>query len=160
MNDTIAGELRDTMRDLVRLFSTPLVINSVVPREDATVYRAINGTITGTTALTVWDPPVGTTFVLKGYLVDAIVDTAVAATAGPVACYFADSADTNRVVAPIGTFLDNAAEGVALSRDVPEMSSGRRGSSATANLVITTNATIGAGVIRFAGVVWGDEVPA
>lgn len=164
---------RDTARQLGALaqsLSGSINVTAVVPRDDATIYRGFSGTITGTTALTVWNPPTGLRFKLKGFAITGIVRTLLAST-NEVLVWFGDSADSNRVVAPIAALpvdvaasthiFGNAASGTAGAGGnhpfVCDLGSGRLGSSDTANLVITSD-DIGSGVISFAGVVWGDEV--
>lgn len=158
MNDAIAREVVDAMRDLVRLFSTPLVVDSVVAREDATVYRGGTGTFTTTGTIVAWDPPVGTRFLLKGFLVTIIVNDTLAA-ADEVLFYFADDADSDRVVAPIGAAVGNAAVGTIITRDVPSLGSGRLASAADSSLLIRADIDITTGDVKVVWECWGDEVP-
>lgn len=120
-----------------------------------------SGTITGTTVLTVWNPPVGYKWRLTGGIVAGIVSSVLAA-ADEVALYFADGGDSNRVVVPIGGLGATAAAASAIAPFPFAVPGGRLGAverttSATAPLVITSDISLSSGVVKLWGVVWGVE---
>ena len=127
------------------------------PRRDATAYRGGTGTFTTTGTITAWDPDDGKRWLLKGFLVTLIVSDTLAAT-DEVLFYFADSADSNRVVAPIGAAIANAAAGTIITRDVPDLGTGRLASSTTSTLIIMSDISISTGDVKVVWECWGDEV--
>lgn len=151
----------DPIADAVSRLGTTLAgtpqITVVDPRRDATTYKGGTGTFTGTGTITVWDADDGKKWKLKGFMVTLIVDTVLAA-ANEVVFYFADSGDSNRVVAPIGAAVANAAAGTIITRDMPDLGSGRLASSITANLIIKADIDLSTGDVKAVWEVWGDEV--
>jgi hypothetical protein len=151
---------RDTGRALAAIgqsLAGSLQATVVVPREDATIYRGGTGTFTTTGTITAWDPSPGTRFLLKGFLVTIVVSDTLAA-ADEVLFYFADDADSDRVVAPIGAAVGNAAAGTIITRDVPDLGSGRLGSAADSNLLIRADIDITTGDVKVVWECWGHEV--
>jgi hypothetical protein len=136
---------------------SPVKVTLTDPRRDAEIYRGGTGTFTTTGTITAWDAQDGKRWLLKGFLVTLIVSDTLAA-ADEVLFYFADSGDSNRVVAPIGAAVANAAAGTIITRDVPDLGSGRLASSKTANLIIKADIDITTGDVKVVWECWGDEV--
>jgi hypothetical protein len=151
----------DPIADAVSRLGTTLAgtpqVSVVDPRRDATVYKGGTGTFTTTGTITAWDADDGKKWKLKGFMVTLVVSDTLAA-ADEVLFYFADSGDSNRVVAPIGAAVANAAAGTIITRDMPDLGSGRLASSITANLVIKADIDISTGDVKAVWEVWGDEV--
>lgn len=158
MNDAQARELTSAVRDLNATLSGVLRVSTRGRASGA--FAQFNGTISGTSTLTVWTPEAGAKAVVKRVVVCGVVDTVLAA-AKPVAFYLAD-ATTGEVVAPISAADATAAAGTLLPAGGPvviDLADGCPGSAAGVALVVKANATIGAGgVARFFGVVIGSEV--
>lgn len=147
--------IADAIRALTRVFRQHKV-TVTDPRRDSSVYKTGSGDISGTGTLAVWTPT-GKSWVMKGFMVTAVVwDTLAAANA--TLLYFFDDDDTDRLVAPIGAFSGTAANGTTVSRDAFDLGSGRRASAAGSNLKIGLDEDIGGGNITVGWCVWGDEV--
>ena len=114
-----------------------------------------NATITGTNSHTIWDPTTGTKFRLKGYDIKVAVDTSLDAT-GSVTLGLWDNSNS-ALVAAVAILREGAAKGERYS-DRADLREGVVSSTANNNLILQGHSTLGAGVIRVAGVVWGEEV--
>ena len=154
-------ELVRALSDLTLAVRGGLQMTTITPRRDASVYNSGYGSISGTGTLACWSIGAGRSFVLKGYVVTAVVEDTLAVAGGAAGIlYFFDDDDSDRVVAPIGAFDGDAAIGVSCNRDVPDLGSGVRGSAAGSDLKIKFNQDITSGNIGVAWCVWGDEVNA
>ena len=118
-------------------------------------FVSFNTTLTGTGAYTVWDPTTGTKFRLKGYDVKVAVDTTLTGT-GSVVLGFWDNANS-APVATVATLREGASKGERYS-DRADLREGFVSSAANNNLILQGHATLGAGVVRVSGIVWGEEI--
>lgn len=134
-----------------------LQLTAYAPRFEANTYNTGKSEISGTGTLDVWVPPSGKTWVLKGFVVTAVVYDVFVATEDTL-LYFYDDDDDDRLVAPIGAFSATAAPATIISRDVPDLGSGRRGSAPGSKLKIKLDKDIGGGNVTIGWCVWGDEV--
>jgi len=125
----------------------------------ATTYVPFSGSITGTGTITVWNPPEGYLFRLQGGYVTGVVKTALNASEA-VLLYFADSADSNRVVVPIAGLAANEAAGSKIHATpfAFNLPRGRIASAETSTLIIDIDQDIDSGEVKLCGVVWGLEV--
>lgn len=155
MSDPVA----DALNRLTAVLQGQLQVTHVDPRRDASVYYTNRGNITGTGTLTVWDVPSDKKFLLKGFIVTAVVNDTLAVAGGEAGVlYFFDDADSDRPVCPIGAFNGTAAIGTTFNRDCPDLGSGIRGSAAGSRLKIGFYKDIVGGNIEVFWSVWGDEV--
>ena len=120
----------------------------------------IGDSITGTTAVTIWTPSTGRRFVLRGFAITAIVKTTLVA-ANPGTLYFHDSSSTTAVICPVGSFATLAAQDTVLTGSngpfTIDLGTGVRGTAVDTTLKLAPSLSIGAGEIRYCGVVWGVE---
>lgn len=149
----------DAINRLVGALTGQVRVTTTDPRRDASVYISKRDNISGTGTLVAWNVPSNRTFLLKGFIVTAVVNDTLAVTAGEAGLlYFYDDADSDRLVAPIGAFDGDAAIGTWFNRDVPDLGSGILGSAAGSSLKIKFEEDIGGGNIDVGWCVWGDEV--
>jgi len=160
-----ARELIDAIRGLNAALRSGFTTTVNYGTRASSSYFGFNGTITGTNSLTVWTPLMGNRYRAKAVAVTAIVSTQLAAS-NPVTFFFADGT-TGEVVAPIGAATATAAVGTLIPPGTSStgplkisLDEGCPGSAAEATLVIKTSETIGAGVVRFTGIAWGEEFKA
>jgi hypothetical protein len=121
----------------------------------------IGDAITGTTAVVVWTPNPGKRYRLRGFSITAIVKTVLAA-ANVGVLYFHDSSNAQYVVAPCGSFAATEAAGTIITGSdcgslTVNLHEGVRGSAVDTTLKLGASLDIGAGAIRYCGVVWGVE---
>lgn len=147
----------DAINRLAGSLDAQLRVTTTDPRRDATMYRGGTGTFTGTGTVIAWAPDTGKRWLLKGFLVTLVVSDTLAA-ADEVLFYFADDDDSDRVVAPIGAAVANAAAGTIITRDVPDLGSGRLASAAGSDLLIRADIDISTGDVKVVWECWGDEV--
>lgn len=160
MNDANARDLIDGVRDLVRLFSTPLVVTTFDSTTSREVFLGFSGNdVIGTTKATLWTPSTGRRFVLRGFSITAVVQTVLAAS-DPSTLRLTDSGNTT-TVAPVGSYDATAAAGTIITGSAGPLTvnlhEGVRGSVVGSTLQLTASNDIGTGRIRYAGVVWGIE---
>lgn len=127
------------------------------------IYVPFQNSVTGTTAFTCWTPSAGRRYVLRGFHMVAIVREVLVTpgTIGAHALFFQDGTGATPVC-PIGVYPNDAPQDTVIrSGDAPpvDLGTGIRGSVIDSPLKIATGNDIGAGSIRFTGVVWGTEVP-
>ena len=153
-------ELIRALSDLTLAVRGGIPVTIVDPRREASIYYSGRGIITAAGTLVVWAVPAEKRFLLKGFIVTAVVTDTLAAASGEAGIlYFLDDADSDRPVCPIGAFDDTAAIGTWFNRDVPDLGSGIRGSALGSNLKIAFYEDIGGGNIEVQWCVWGDEIP-
>ncbi len=159
MNDLLLQDLAAAMRELNGTLAGVLTVSTSDPAKTASYYVQFNATFTTTGSIAVWTPSPGNRAIAKRVIVCGVVDTLLAASK-PVAFYLAD-ATTGEVIAPISAAAATAAEGTLLPADGRpvqiELGEGCRASAVNVGLVIKANATIGSGVVRFFGLVIGEE---
>lgn len=155
MSDPVA----DALNRLTAVLQGQLQVTHVDPRRDASVYYTGRGNISGTGTLSVWNVPTNKSFLLKGFVVTAVVNDTLAVAGGEAGLlYFYDDADSDRLVCPIGAFDGDAAIGTWFNRDCPDLGSGVRGSAAGSALKIKFEEDITSGNMDVGWCVWGDEV--
>ena len=132
---------------------------SSTPRERApSVVKLINSTFTGTTLVPIWTPAVGRRIYFQGCALRPVCVTAlVGATVGhgPVI-----AENVFNPMVSLGVFATATdAAGTNYGFTWMDLENGVPFSAVDAPLYLGThaNATIGAGVIRVCGMVWGDE---
>jgi hypothetical protein len=155
MSDPVA----DALNRLTAVLQGQLQVTRTDPRRDASVYNSGRGNITGTGTLTAWSVPANKTFILKGFIVTAVVNDTLAVSGGEAGIlYFLDDADSSRPVCPLGAFDGDAPIGTWFNRDCPDLGSGIRGSAAGADLKIGFYKDTTSGNIEVQWLIWGDEV--
>lgn len=151
--------IADALNRLAATLAGQVQVTKTDPRRDASVYRTGSGNISGTGTLSVWDPSTGRSYLLKGFVVTAVVNDTLAVSGGEAGLlYFYDDDDSDRLVAPIGAFDGDAVIGTSINRDVPDLGSGIRGSVAGSDLKIKFGKDVTSGNIDVGWCVWGDEV--
>ncbi len=162
MNDQLLRDLSGAVRELNSTLSGVLRANAGDAERASSYYAGFNETFTGTGTIVVWTPSLGARYKVKGISIICGVDETLAA-AKPVVFYLADGTSEN-VVAPITIAPATAAAGsVYPTTGAPiyiDLREGCIGTLANTTLVIRANRTIGAGVARFCGTVFGEEIPA
>jgi hypothetical protein len=116
----------------------------------------VNTTFTGTGTISVRTPAKGLRFVVRAWQLAVVVDTQLAATTGITVLFFDDS-------------TSNPGPGISWFAAKSQMGDGRLASqmqfdgwwskASDNDLLIGASGTIGAGVIRVSGVVYGAELP-
>jgi hypothetical protein len=122
------------------------------------IVKRVNGTITGTTPLTIWTPEAGNRIRLFGVFLTAQITTVLAG-ATPFDTISVCDATSATPLWDIGKIV-TATDAVGLNYGSAPMASLPYGYplAAIGNLlVVTTAATIGTGVIRIRGFVYGSE---
>lgn len=161
-----------TLGQIKGVLAGTLNINAIYADGESNVYNGFKGTLTSTTALTVWTPATSKRFLLKGYAITGIVSPDVLAATAGVLIYFADGGNSNAVVAPVATIHKTAAADVTAftmggsgtsttgTPVIVDLGSGRRGSAqgSSGTLKLMTDIDIVGGDIKVVGVVWGREV--
>ena len=170
----LSNGINVTLGQIKSVLAGTLKIEALYADGESDVYKGFSGSITGTTALTVWTPNSGKRFLLKGYAIAGIVGpTNPIAAASCVLLYLADGGMSNGVVAPIATIhkdgainvtafaAGNTGTSVTGTPVVVNLGSGRKGSAGGSSgpLRITTDIDISTGTIKLVGVVWGREIP-
>lgn len=115
----------------------------------------INGTFTTTGTLAVRTPQAGATIVVKAWQLVLMVETVLAGSA-PVAVFLCEGS-TSAPGPALGAFQKIAQPG-EFRLAYQEAFQGFRFSGANNSLHVGASASIGSGVIRVTGVVYGDEV--
>lgn len=157
----MSDPVTDAINRLAAALTNQLQVTTTDPRRDASVYNSGRGNITAAGTLTAWSVPANRAFLLKGFIVTAVVTDTLSVASGEAGIlYFFDDADSDRPVCPLGAFDDTAAIGTWFNRDVPDLGSGIRGSAAGSNLKIAFYEDIQGGNIEVQWCVWGDEVVA
>ncbi len=169
---TVISSVNATLGQIKSILAGVINVNAIYADGESSVYNGFSGSLTSTTALTVWTPSTGKRFLLKGYAITGIVSPDVLAASAGVLIYLADGGNSNAVVAPVATIHKTAAADVTAftagnsgtsatgTPVVVNLGSGRRGSAtgSSGTLKLTTDITIGSGDIKVVGVVWGREV--
>jgi hypothetical protein len=155
------AELTRALSDLALAIKGGLQMTTrAATASDVFVPFSDGATITGTTALDVWDPGASKRFVMRGGIVTAVVATVLGA-ADEITLNFIDSG-SGKVIAPIGSASATGAAALIISGALSgplqfSLDSGVRGSVLGAKVQIKPSADIVAGVIRVSGIVWGAE---
>lgn len=118
-------------------------------------FIGFNTTLTGTGSYTIWDPTSDTKFRLKGYDIKVAVDTTLTPS-GSVALGLWDNSNSTPV-ANIVILREGASKGERYA-DRADLREGYLSASANNNLIVQGHATLGSGVIRISGCVWGEEI--
>lgn len=147
---TVAGGLQVTMRSGDR---------------SSDMFVPFESSITGTGTFDVWTPGTGRRYVLRGFAISAVNNVALLPGAAATGRFrFVDSNTTN-CVAPVAVYGSTGSASAAIDFAltgtngpvVVDLREGIRGSVVDAKLQLDCSNDIGAGVIRFNGLVWGTE---
>lgn len=135
------------------------------PTRSADFFLQVNLTITGNISSTgsmgvLWTPQTSRRFRLRGGELSATFTTAGTGSGIDHLCLFNDGATlASDVVWSLGAFDRASPAGyVICDRTQIYLAEGARGKSLDTVLRVGSNATIGSGVIRVSGVLWGTEM--
>jgi hypothetical protein len=127
-------------------------------------YRRFNTTLTGDISstgsmLTLWDPSEGRRYRLRGGVISAMFTTKGTGTGVDHLMLLDDGATLSEdCLVDLGAFSRDAPAGYVICEHfVFDFHEGSLGSARNAVVRVGANATIGSGVIRVAGQVWGEE---
>lgn len=159
--ETSTRESQRTLSELTLALRAGLQMTTrLATASDVFVPFSDGSTITGTTALDVWNPGASKRFVMRGGYVVAIVSTVLAA-ANEITLNFIDSG-SGKVIAPIGAAAAAGAAALIITGSTIgvlrlDLAEGVRGSVLGAKVQIKPSADISTGVITVSGIVWGVE---
>lgn len=156
----------DQIQTLTPYASPPQDIVVRVPSREAAHFRRVNTTITGDISstgnmLTLWDPTEGHRAILRGGRLTAMFTTKGTGSGVDMLMLLdVGSSLSTQCLGTLGVFARDAPAGQVICVDAPfDLLEGQPGSARDSIIRIGANATIGSGVIRITGVVWGAEVP-
>lgn len=145
--------------------TVPQDVNLRIPSREAAVFRRINSTLTGDISatgnmLTVWDPTEGHRSILRGGKLTAMFTTKGTGTGVDMLMLLdVGSALSTQCLDTLGVFSRDAPAGQVICVDhILDLAEGSWGSAKDSVIRIGSNATIGSGVIRVTGVLWGAEI--
>jgi len=158
-------DLIRALSELTRSIAGGLQVSTRSADRSNDVFIGIQGSVTGTVAATVWTPATGKSYLLRGFSISAIVRTVLPAGTSAHALFLHDSLSAMQIVAPVGMYPDVAALSTYVTGNggapfTLDLRDGVRGSGVGTTLKLATGNDIGAGIIRFTGVLWGTEVNA
>ena len=135
------------------------------PSREAAHFRRVNSTLTGdisSTAnmLTVWDPTEGHRYILRGGRLSALFTTKGTGSGVDMLMLLdTGSALSTNCLVDLGVFARDAPAGQVVCVDFEfGLLEGPWGSARDAVIRVGANATIGSGVIRVTGTLWGTEI--
>lgn len=152
-------QLAKSLSDLVTVIKAGLSMTTQ-SRFASNTFQPFQTSVTGTTAATIWTPLQGKRYVLRGFSCVAVVkEVLVTGATSANALFFKDGTGAT-IVTTICPYASNAAADTILRADCAPvlLDSGIPGSVVDSPLTIATGNSIGTGVIRFTGVVWGVEI--
>ncbi len=155
--------IADALDRLVGALTGSVNVSALDIGSARTHFIPFESSITGTGVFDVW-VPVGRRYVLRGYAISAVVNVALLPGATASGRFrFVDSGTTN-CVAPVAVYgsTGSASSAIDVSMTgsqplVVNLHEGIRGSVIGSKLQLDCSNDIGAGVIRFCGLVWGIE---
>ena len=131
-------------------------------REDPVAF-AVNGTMTGDISLVAnmleaWLPATGSRFLLRGARLTIVCTTTCTGTGADV-LFLCDQGLLTKVIAPMAAISRSMPAGTVVGDPIEfNLGAGIYSQAVSQRLAIAANGTIGTGVLRVTGILYGDEV--
>ena len=141
----------------------PVPVLVSTPDRDSSIFVRFDtaSTVTGTNANKVWDVGSGQRFILKGGALAAFVITELPTNIVPGVLAFWDaSVGAGNCVYPIASYGPDERANTSLTENVLrfDLGAGQASKDVSQYLYVGVSDSIGSGVIRVVGTLWGEEI--